>query len=337
MNYTELGLTGLRVSKLGLGGIPIQRTTQDKVTQVLKYLCDEGVNFIDTARAYTVSEGYIGNALEALGARDKFIIATKSMARTKEAMEKDINESLRLLKTDYIDLYQLHNVRFDADFDAIFCESGAITALKEAVKQGKIKHIGASAHTERAFRRLLEYDEIETIMFPFNIVEQQGIEAMKIARQRGVGFIAMKPLAGGSITNGRLAVKYILQNPLCHIVIPGMADTDEACQNLLGACDTAAFTQDELLEIDKIKAKLSGDFCRRCGYCAPCTAGIDIPSLFILEGYLNRYDLAEWAKARYEGTAIKADACIGCKKCEERCPYSLPIVKKLAAVHDMLK
>lgn len=337
MNYTNLGATGMKVSKLGLGGIPIQRTTQNKVTQVLKYLSDNGVNFVDTARGYTVSEGYIGNALELLGIRDKFIIATKSMSRTKEAMENDINESLRLLKTEYIDLYQLHNVRFDADFDAIFSDNGAIQALKNAVKQGKIKHIGASAHTEKAFRRLLNYAEIETIMFPFNIVEQQGLLAMEIAKERGVGFIAMKPLAGGSITNGKLAVKYILQNPLCDIVIPGMADVNEAYQNLLGTVDTEDFSQDELLEIEKIKAELSGDFCRRCGYCAPCTAGIDIPAIFILEGYLKRYDLADWAKGRYESIAVKADACIGCKKCEQRCPYDLPIIKKLAAVHELFK
>lgn len=337
MNYTTLGKTGLRISKMGLGGIPIQRTTQEKVTELLSYLSENGVNFFDTARAYSVSEEYIGNALKSLNIRDKFVIATKSMARTKEAMAKDINESLRLLQTDCIELYQLHNVRFDADFDAIFAADGAIEALKDAVAAGKVKHIGASAHTQDALMRLLDYPEIETLMFPYNIVEQQGLEAMAKAKAQNVGFIAMKPLAGGSIENGRLAVKYILASPLCSVVIPGMADVKEAVANLSGACDDTAFTPEELAEIDKIKGDLSGNFCRRCGYCAPCTVGIDIPSLFILEGYIKRYDLADWAKARYEAVAKKADACIKCGKCEPRCPYGIPIISRLEAVDKALK
>lgn len=270
--------------------------------------------------------------LTATGLRSAFVLATKSMARTYDEMAREIATSLANLRTDCIDLYQLHNVRSDADFDTAFGSHGALAALQDAVKAGTVLHIGASAHSAASFERLLHYDAIESIMFPYNIVENQGEALMARAAAQNVGVIAMKPLAGGNITNGALALRYILQNPHCTLAIPGMATPEELAQNVSAADSSAPLSGAEQAEADAIRAALSDNFCRRCGYCAPCTAGIDIPSLFLLQGYLAQYDLADWARARYAASGVKADACLACGACETRCPYDLPIVEKMRAV-----
>ena len=170
MEYTNLGSTGLKVSRLGFGGIPIQRITQEEATALIHKLPEYGINYIDTARGYTVSEEYLGIAME--GIRDKFVLATKSMARTKEAMEKDIETSLKNLRTDHIDLYQVHNPSME-QLDTVIGAGGALEALFAAREAGKIGHIGITAHSLTVFERALELDWVETIMFPYNIVESQ--------------------------------------------------------------------------------------------------------------------------------------------------------------------
>ncbi|MGN0996064.1 MAG: aldo/keto reductase, partial [Candidatus Ventricola sp.] len=171
MRYTTLGKTGLRVSAVGFGGIPIQRVDVSTVRALMERLCWEGVNYIDTARGYTVSEAYLGEALE--GLRDRFVLATKSMSRTREAMERDIETSLANLRTDVIDLYQIHNPSI-AELERVIAPGGALEALQEAKAAGRIRHLGVTAHTAAVFERALELDWVETIMFPYNIVETQG-------------------------------------------------------------------------------------------------------------------------------------------------------------------
>lgn len=332
MQYKALGKTGLAVSAVGFGGIPIQRIDAAGTRRLMEKLVEKGVNYIDTARGYTVSEEYLGTALA--GLRDKFILATKSMSRTYADMKRDIEISLKNLQTDTIDIYQLHNINKEVEFTTVFGPNGAMQALLEAKAAGKIRHIGGTAHTVQGFARLLEHPEIETMMFPYNIVENQGEALMQQAAAQGVGVIAMKPLAGGNITNGRLALKYILQNENCTLAIPGMAEITEIEENCAAVQESADFTDEELVELGDIRQALSGNFCRRCGYCAPCTVGIDIPGLFVLQGYLNKYDLAGWAKQRYASSAVKADACVSCHVCESRCPYNLPIAEKMKKVAE---
>ena len=334
MIYRTLGKTGLTVSAVGFGGIPIQRIDAAGTAALLQLMAEKGVNYIDTARGYTVSEEYLGQALEATGLRSHFILATKTMARSYEDMARDIDTSLANLRTNCIDIYQLHNIAKEEDFALAFSDKGAMAALRDAVKAGKVKHIGATAHTVKSFEKLLEYPEIETIMFPYNIVESQGEALMERCTQQNVGFIAMKPLAGGNIENGTLALRYILQNPNCTLAIPGMASVEEIEQNTAAAMIDGPLTQAEQEAVAAVRTQLSGNFCRRCGYCAPCTAGIDIPALFILHGYLAKYDLADWAKARYATFAVQADACVACGACEKRCPYDLPIIEKMKQVAD---
>ena len=327
MEYTTLGKTGLTISRMGFGGIPIQKVDVPAVRTLMQALAEQGVNYIDTARGYTVSERYLGEALE--GMRDKFVIATKSMARTKAAMEKDIETSLANLRTDHIDLYQVHNPSLK-DLETVTALGGALEALLEAKAAGKIGHIGVTAHMATVFERALDMDWVETIMFPYNIVETQGEALMRRCTEQNVGFIVMKPLAGGALEDATLALRFIRQNPDVSVVIPGMYSVDEVRQNLAAMEDASPLTAQELERIDAIRKELGTQFCRRCNYCQPCTAGIGISGIFVLEGYLQRYGLGDWAKARYAGMEKKAGDCIGCGACEARCPYQLPIREMLA-------
>ena len=327
MQYTTLGKTGLHISRLGFGGIPIQKVDAQKTRELMEELVRQGVNYIDTARGYTVSEAYLGEAL--CGIRDKFVVATKSMARTKDAMAKDIDISLANLKTDYIDLYQVHNPSM-ADLDTVCAPGGALEALLEAKAAGKIGHIGLTAHLEKVFERALTLDWVETVMFPYNIVETHGEALMQKAKEKNVGFIAMKPLAGGALENATLALRFIAQNEDVSVVIPGMYDVREIHENVAASASKEPLTAQELEEIKTIRNELGTQFCRRCNYCQPCTAGINISGVFLMEGYLKRYGLGDWAKERYATFAKKAGDCIGCGVCETRCPYQLPIREMLA-------
>lgn len=326
MEYRVLGKTGLKISRLGLGGIPIQKIDPDGTRALIGELMRESVNFIDTARGYTVSEEYLGYALE--GVRDKFVIATKSTSRTKEAMAKDIDISLANLRTGYIDLYQIHNPNA-ADLEVVMAEGGALEALIEAKAAGKIGHIGITLHSAELFKKALDLPFVETIMFPYNIVETQGEELIAECAKRNIGFICMKPLAGGAIDDADAALRFIVSNPDVTVVIPGMADSKEISQNVAATADTSPLTPDEIEKIVNIREHLGTNFCRRCNYCAPCTVGINIPSVFLLEGYYSRYDLKEWAVARYSTLSKTAADCIGCGACEPRCPYNLPIREML--------
>lgn len=326
MDYVTLGKTSLKISRLGFGGIPIQRVDAAVTKELARAMVEKGINYIDTARGYTVSESYIGEALE--GIRDKFVLATKSMARTKEAMAADIETSLNNLRTDYIDLYQVHNPNVD-QLEQVVAEGGALEALQEAKAAGKIGHIGVTAHSLEVFEKALSYDWVETIMFPYNIVEKQGEELMRRCTEQNVGFIVMKPLAGGAIEDATLALRFICANPDVTVVIPGMFDLKEIEQNLAAVEDKTPLTEAELAKMDEIRKQLGNNFCRRCNYCAPCTVGIAIPNVFLFQGYLDRYGLGDWAKDRYSTMSVKASACIGCGACEKRCPYDLPIREML--------
>ena len=183
--------------------------------------------------------------------------------------------------------------------DQVIGEGGALEALMEAKAAGKIGHIGLTAHSTAVFERALELDWVETIMFPYNIVEQQGAELIHKCAEKNIGFIDMKPLAGGAIEDGTLALRYVCSNPDVTVVIPGMAEIRELDENMAACSNTAPLTEEELAKMDKVREQLGTDFCRRCNYCAPCTL------------------------------KVKASACIGCGKCEPRCPYHLPIREKL--------
>ena len=334
MNYVTLGKTGLKAAQVSFGGIPIQRSDAANTKAVVDKLEQYGMNYIDTARGYTVSEEYLGAALE--GRRDKFILATKSMARDKESMAKDIDISLKNLRTDYIDVYQIHNLP-EAEIDKVFGEGGAWEALKEAKAAGKIGHLGVTAHNVDALKKMIELhgDKIETVMFPYNIVEIHGHEVLKKAKEMGIGTIAMKPMAGGNLDDWNLALRFIAASGVIDISIPGMGSPEEADRNAEAAEHFSPLTQEELAECDRIRKELGNEFCRRCNYCAPCPNGISIPNCFLMANYARKYGLADWAKARYDAMQYHAGSCVQCGACERRCPYNLPIRDMLTKVADL--
>ena len=329
------GKTGMKIKRVGFGGIPIQRISQEDTNKVIDELEKCGVNFIDTARGYTVSEEYLGNALK--GRREKFYIATKSMSRDYESMKRDIEISLKNLQTDYIDLYQMHNVK-PAEYDTLFGEDKAYRALLEAKEQGKIKHIGITSHGLETVEKAVESDKFETIQFPYNIVENQADEVFKRAYEKGVGTIVMKPLAGGAIDDGTLAMKYLLSREYIDVAIPGMDSPQQVIENT-DVLQNHELTEEDNKKIAKIKSELGTNFCRRCEYCLPCPKGINIPQNFLLEGYYNRYNLKDWAVDRYRGLAEneRASNCIECGACQKKCPYELPIIDMLKKVVDTLE
>ncbi len=334
MEYKVLGKTGLKISKIGFGGIPIQRIDAEGTKKLIYRLKKEGINYIDTARGYTVSEEYLGYALD--GIREHFVLATKSMSRTKEEMAKDIDISLKNLRTDFIELYQIHNPT-KVDLEKVQAPGGALEALKEAKEAGKIGHIGVTLHSADLFALAVEYDWVETIMFPYNIVETQGEDLIRICGEKNIGFIAMKPLAGGALDDATLAMRFITQNPDVSVVIPGMAEEREIEQNLAAVNDTSPLSAQEQDKLQLIRDSLGTQFCRRCRYCEPCTAGISIYTMFLLEGYYSRYNLKDWSQMRYNNAEKKASDCVDCGACETRCPYNLPIRQMLKKVEGIFE
>ena len=322
-----LGKTNIVVNEVGLGGIPIQRVDQNVANKLIDQMEKEKMNFIDTARGYTVSEEMLGLALE--GRRHKFVLATKSMSRDYESMKRDIEISLSNLKTNYIDLYQLHNVSIGENYE------GALLALQEAKKEGKIKHIGITTHSLEVLEKVVDENKFETIQFPYNIVETQGEKVFEKAKRTNIGVIVMKPLAGGAIENAKIAMKFILNNENISVVIPGMESIDQIIEN--NRIINEELTVQEKKEINEVRKKYTNNFCRRCGYCMPCAIGINIPLVFLCDGYYQRYNLKEWALTRYNSMKVKASSCINCGECIKKCPYGLNIPEKLAAVAKLME
>ncbi|WP_459129827.1 aldo/keto reductase [Guggenheimella bovis] len=319
----KLGQTGLLISALSIGGIPFQRVDAKVTTEILARAKDLGINFIDTARGYTTSEEFIGEALQKVG-RDNFYLATKSMKRDSSILE-DLETSLRNLKTDHIDLYQFHNISKKEDFDRIFEKDGAYECILQKKKEGVIGHIGFTSHSVDLLKEAIHSGKFETVQFPYNAVESQGQALLEEAHQKGLGVLIMKPFAGGAIQNKSLALRYLMEKDFISAMIPGIDSIEELEENVKSVDPYIPLSNEERMTLEEETTELGEHFCRRCGYCMPCTAGINIPQIFLFEGYYTRYDLKEWTLERLKGLQKTQDDCIECGVCETRCPYQLPI------------
>lgn len=335
MRYRSLGNTGMWVSAIGFGGIPIQRVDQEVASHLVNRALHLGINFFDTARGYTDSEAKLGLVLRER--QTEAIIATKSMARTRDEMEADIENSLQELGTGYIDLYQVHNVKDIPTLDQVLKPGGAMEALFDAKKSGVIRHIGITSHIKSLLIEALKFKVFETIQFPFNPVESDGVpQLLTMAAEQGTGVIIMKPLAGGAIQHASLSLQYILEYPVS-TVIPGMDSLSQLEENALAGSRSENLTPAEKDLLHQEVEELGPSFCRRCEYCQPCPQGINVPLVFLLDGYFTRYGMTDWAKERYQGMKVKPDVCTECKECEEKCPYNLPINQMLTAARTRLE
>lgn len=332
MRTRRLGKTNFEVSIIGFGGIPIQQCTQEEANKLIKTAIEQGINFIDTARGYTVSEELIGKALKQFN-RDDYYVATKTMGRTYDAAKADFETSYKNLGLDVIDLYQFHNLAKKEDYDIVMSEGGAMEFFKEMKQKGYIKEIGITSHSADLMDIALDSGEFATMQFPINAVEYQGLPLLEKAKKLDIGTIAMKPIAGGVLFDkGEESLRYILENENLTVAIPGMYSINEVMRNSEIGNNFQPLSEEEKKALMEEAENLGDNFCRRCQYCAPCTVGIDIPGLFTLDLYLTKYNLVEWAKTRYENSLVKASECIECGDCMSRCPYHLPIIEKLEGV-----
>lgn len=333
MEYRRLGRTGLKVSLIGMGGIPLQRCGVKEAQRALETALEEGVNFFDTARSYTDSEEKMGKVLS----NDNSYIASKSFARTSEEMKKELKESLSNFPGQKFDLYQLHNVKSREELETALGEGGALKELQEAREEGWIDYIGISGHVVEVLIEAVKTEKFDTVQFPLSIIEQQALgELIPLARELDIGIIAMKPLAGGAL--GRYpeaALKWLLDFPVATI-LPGADSFKQVKQNTDVINYRKPFTQEEKELLEKEALSIGESFCRRCEYCQPCSSGISISSVFVLDTYWTRYGLKDWAESRYKNMTVNVSDCMECRDCEERCPYELPIVEMLKESHRKL-
>lgn len=325
LRETILGRTGLKVKILGFGGIPIQRVTEEEAIGVVRRCHELGINYYDTARGYTVSEERIGKALEDV--REEVILATKSGRRTGEEMEEELETSLRNLRTDWIDVYQLHNVSSMDAWERIKAPGGALEALYKAQEEGRIRHLGITSHDPAVLADIVKEDIFETIMIPYNYLTlKPEEELLPLCHEMNVGTIIMKPFGGGAFSNANTALKFVLSREHVDIAIPGMMTVDEVEENLCVASDAHTISEGELELIERDRVELGSRFCRACNYCQPCPQ--EVPITFVLRAesqFLKRMGWRPGTDVRIAEAVEKAGSCIECGECEGRCPYHLPI------------
>jgi len=328
MEKTQLGKTGLMVSRVGFGGIPIQRGSEQEAVEVVTRSLDLGINFIDTATAYTTSEERIGKAIA--GRRDKLVLATKSPARKPDELRKHLHQSLKRLGVDYIDLYQFHNVSTFEDLDQVLAPGGPYSVVEEAKRAGLVRHIGVTSHQVDAAKKAISTGRFETVMFPLNFITcEPGEELLTLARCLEVGFIAMKPLDGGLIDNVTIAFKYLMQYPdvVPLVGIQKIWEIEEIVRVIEGP---PLMTTAERTEMQQIKDKLGKVFCRRCDYCQPCSADIPISLVLDTKSIIQKTMPDGIFTGPMAERLQKAADCTQCGDCEPRCPYHLPIREMVA-------
>ena len=317
MRNITLGKTGITIPQNAFGALPIQRVTTGTAVYLLRAAYAGGMRFFDTARAYTDSEEKVGIAFE--GMRDKIVLASKTQAKTVEKFWEDLETSLKLLKTDYLDLYQLHCVpQCYRPGDG----TGLYEAMLEAKEQGKIRHIGITAHKIGVAEEIVASGLYETLQFPFSyLASDRDIALVESCKAAGMGFIAMKGLAGGLLTNPEACMAFMHQYDA--LPIWGVQREEELAQWLSFFEKDAEMTDELRAFIEQDRKELLGDFCRGCGYCMPCTAGIQINNCARMSQMVRRSPSADWLSDSWQAEMAKIDNCVDCGICKTRCPYEL--------------
>ena len=318
MAHITIGSTGLTVEKTGFGALPIQRVSVQEATGILRKAFDNGISYFDTARMYSDSEEKLGIAFE--GIRDKLILATKTGCHTVEQFWSDLEQSLRMLKTDYIDVYQFHN----PDFCPLPGDgSGLYEAMLQARQQGKIRFISITNHRLDVATQAVESGLYATLQFPFNyLCTQNELDLLEKVKQAGMGFICMKGMSGGLITNARASAAWMNQFPEV-LPIWGIQRERELDEFLSFIPEPPVLTPELQAVIDSDRAQLQGEFCRGCGYCMPCPQGIIINQAARISLMIRRApeqnSLNEQSRKMMEQVA----SCVECYQCASKCPYGL--------------
>ena len=318
MKQITLGTTGITVCQNAFGALPIQRVSLDEAVAILQRAYEGGIRFFDTARAYSDSEEKVGAAFD--GIREQLYIASKTMAKTPEEFWQQLETSLKNLRTDYIDLYQFHCV------DQCYRPgdgTGMYECMLEAKKQGKIRHIGVTAHKLAVAMECIESGLYETLQFPFSYLSsEKDVTLVKACEKANMGFIAMKGLAGGLIHDSKAAMAFMTQFdnvlPIC-----GVQKMEELEEWLAFMEETPAYDEEISAFVEKEKKELSGDFCRGCGYCMPCPAGILINNCARMSLMLRRAPSKNWLTKEMQAEMAKIEDCLNCQQCMKKCPYEL--------------
>jgi predicted aldo/keto reductase-like oxidoreductase len=322
MKTVRFGKTGLTVSELGFGGIPIIPLDFNDAVKVVCHCFERGITFFDTANAYADSERKIGEALEEV--RDKVILATKTGKRDAEGAAKHIGYSLENLRTDYIDIYQFHNIGNENALEQILKSGGAYEAVGKAHEEGKIRNIGFSSHDIATAIKCCNTGRFSTIQFPFNFIEKDPAdELFKVAQDQDMGIIAMKPLGGGLLERADLCMKFLQQHPYA-LPIPGISTIEEADEIIELYLSPRPLSGEDQKEIEQIRSELGSRFCHRCGYCLPCEQGVMIPNIMSFRSQSRRFPPAV-VFAMVKKAMDTVEECTECGECLERCPYSLEI------------
>jgi predicted aldo/keto reductase-like oxidoreductase len=323
MQRVILGKTGLRVSQVAFGGIPIQRVDDQEAVRVIRHCLDLGVNFLDTAYGYGTSEERIGRAIA--GRREGLVLASKSPARDGKTFREHLDLSFQRLGVDRIDLYQFHNVSDRAAYEQILAPGGALDVAREAKAAGRIGHIGITSHSLEMALEMVPSGHFETLMFPFNFITDEPAERLlPLCEEHGVAFLSMKPMGGGMLENARLAFQFLRHYPAA-IPVVGIEQQAEIDEIVSIMQSPAGLSDADRAEIKRLREELGTRFCRRCGYCQPCEQGVDISTVVNLRSFGKRFPrermYGEWG----ETIVAKAEGCVECGVCESRCPYQLPI------------
>lgn len=336
MKIVRLGRTGIEAPIIGFGGIPIQRLTEPEAVRVVQRCLDLGVTFIDTANGYTTSEERIGKAIA--GRRDQVILATKSGAHDRATAQGHLELSLKRLQTDYIDIWQFHGINNPEGYQRIMGPDGAMEAAQQALQAGKIRHIGFSSHSMDMALELVPTGYFETVQFPFNfITNEPATTLLPLAIQHEVGFIAMKPMAGGLLDDATFAIRYLLQFDGV-VLDPGIEKEREIEEIVSLANGDWRMTEADRREMERMRAELGTRFCRRCQYCQPtCPQEIAISTALNIRSFWKRMPAERIFAGNFAQTMATAETCIECGECETKCPYQLPIRDMLSESVDFYR
>ena len=324
MPKVTLGKTGIIVDKNGFGALPIQRVSFDEAKKLLRKAYEGGMTFFDTARSYSDSEEKIGYAMSDV--RHHIFLASKTPSKDGDGFWKDLDTSLRMMKTDYIDIYQFHNPDFcPKPGDG----TGLYEAALEAKKQGKIRFIGITNHRLHIAKEAIASGLYDTMQFPFcYLATEKDLEIVNLCKEKQMGFIAMKALSGGLITNAKAAAAFIGQYD--HVLpIWGIQREKELDEFLSFVDNPPQMTEEIAALISKDKKDLSGNFCRGCGYCLPCPAQIEIPNSARMSLLLRRMPSAPYLTPAWQEKMSRIENCIHCNHCSDHCPYGLDTPKLL--------